>query len=82
MFLMLCIKSCCNANLKMCTFCIERIVFLGYVVNAKGIEMTEKKVKSIQEWPTPKLITKIRSFHGLAKFYKWFVKDFSTLTVS
>jgi hypothetical protein len=28
------------------------------------------------------LITKIRSFHGLAKFYKWFVKDFSTLTVS
>lgn len=54
----------------MCTFCIERIVFLGYVVNAKGIEMTEKKVKSIQEWPTPKLITKIKSFHGLAKFYK------------
>ena len=39
------------ANLKKCTFCMEKLVFLGFVVSKKGIEMDEEKVKSIQEWP-------------------------------
>ena len=47
------------ANFKKCTFCLEKVVFLGYVVSAKGID--EEKVKSIKEWPTPKSITEVRS---------------------
>jgi hypothetical protein len=56
------------ANFKKCTFCMEKVVFLGYVVSTKGIEVDEEKVKAIKEWPTPKSITKVRSFHGLASF--------------
>ncbi|XP_071924849.1 uncharacterized protein [Coffea arabica] len=41
------------ANLKKCTFCTDRVVFLGYVVSAQGIHVDEEKIKSIQEWPTP-----------------------------
>jgi hypothetical protein len=67
------------ANLKKCTFCTDNLVFLGFVVSKRGIEVDEEKVNAIQEWPTPTTISQVRSFHGLANFYRWFVRDFSSL---
>jgi hypothetical protein len=66
-------------NLKKCSLCMEQVVFLGYVISTKGIEVDEEKVKAIKEWPTPKSITEVKSFHGFASFYWRFVKNFSTL---
>jgi hypothetical protein len=65
-------KKSLYLNLKKCDFCTEKIVFLGYVVSKKDIEMDEANVKVIKEWPTPKMVSEIRSFHRLTSFYRIF----------
>ena len=67
------------ANLKKCTFCTDKLVFLGFVVSSKGIEVDEEKIKAIQEWPTLSSVNNFSSFHELTSFYRRFVKDFSTI---
>jgi hypothetical protein len=73
-------KEFLYVNLKKCDFCMDIIIFLRYNVNTKGIEMDKAKVKTIQEWPTPKSITEVKSFHSLASFYRRFVKGFNSIT--
>ena len=58
---------------------MDKVVFLGFVVSSKGVEVDSEKVKAIQEWPTPKSASEVRSFHGLASFYRRFVRDFFTI---
>ena len=47
------------ANLTKCYFCMDRIMFLGFVVSGKGIEVDEEKIKAIKEWPTSKSVTEV-----------------------
>jgi hypothetical protein len=67
------------ANLEKCTFCTDRVAFLGYVVTPQGIEVDEAKIEAIKSWPIPVTLTQLQSFLGLVRFYRCFMRNFSTI---
>ncbi|BHF62603.1 hypothetical protein SprV_0200558800 [Sparganum proliferum] len=62
-----------------CIFIKPRVKFLGHVVSAAGIETDDEKVTQIREWPTPADVTEVRSFLGLASYYRRFIKDYAQI---
>ncbi|CAN4123517.1 unnamed protein product [Withania somnifera] len=74
------VKEKLYTNLKKCSFGVEKVVFLGFVVSSQGVEVDEEKVEAIKSWPTPTNASDVWSFHGLASFYRRFLKDFSSIS--
>ena len=67
------------AKLSKCDFWLDRVIFLGHVVSAEGIFVDPKKIKAILKWERPTNMTEIRSFLGLAGYYRRFVEGFSAI---
>ena len=69
------------AKFSKCEFWLDKVVFLSHVVSNKGIMVDPAKIEAVKGWNQPKTITEIRSFLGLAGYYRKFVEGFSKLAM-
>ena len=67
------------AKLIKCEFWLNEVSFLGHLVSKEGIRVDPRKIEVIIEWKPPRNVTKVRSFLGLAGYYRRFVKGFSMI---
>ncbi|GJR13794.1 putative reverse transcriptase domain-containing protein [Tanacetum coccineum] len=67
------------AKFSKCEFWLKEVQFLGHVVNRDGIHVDPSKVESVKNWKTPESSTEIRSFLGLAGYYRRFIENFSKI---
>jgi hypothetical protein len=52
---------------------------LGHIISEDEITVDPEKIEAIREWSTPKNVTKVRSFMGLAPYYRIFIEGFSNI---
>jgi len=67
------------AKFSKCEFWLKKVPFLGHVLSEDGISIDPGKVQEVMDWKAPTLVHEVRSFLGLAGYYRRFILDFSKI---
>ena len=67
-------------KLSKCSFAKQELSYLGHVISSSGVSTDPKKIQIISEWPAPQCVKDLRSFLGMAGYYRKYVKNFGLLT--
>jgi hypothetical protein len=70
------------AKFSKCEFWINEMPFLGHVILSEGIAVEPSKVHDVLDWEPPKSVLQVRSFLGLAGYYRRFIPNFSKISKS
>lgn len=60
---------------------MQRLEYLGHIVDVEVIRADPKKLQVVQEWPLPRTVTELQSFLGLLGYHRKFIAGFSRLVV-
>ena len=69
-------------KLRKCEFWLREVSFLRHLVSEEGIRVDLRKIEVIIEWKPPRNVMEVRSFLGLASYFRRFVKGFSMTVAS
>ena len=70
------------AKYSKCEFWLRSVTFLGHTISTEGVEVDPRKTEVVKNWPIPLTPIDIRSFLGLAGYYRRFVDDFASILSS
>lgn len=62
-----------------CVFHVNKVSFLGFIIEEDSIKMDPSKVSAVANWPTPSCKKQVQQFLGFANFYRRFIRNFSPL---
>ena len=68
------------AKRRKCTFFVDKVAYLGFIVSKDGISPDPAKVEAIVSWPIPRNVSEVRGFLGLAGWCRVFVKEYAIIT--